>query len=171
MKKKVFWIIYYAVTALLLAVAIIVFRKYIVLNWFSLFSVPYIAFDIFIAHYFQSPKYLENAEESYEQDVRWYQISRTLPSIDPKAEEYWDQNNGKRISYVFLGLIPIFIIFIFFFSNHVKALSGIFVMLLGVGIGHLVQYITTIKMVKMHNELRRKARKEQEKREELGGWK
>ena len=44
MKKKVFWISYYAVAVLALVMALIVFRKHITLTLYSLWPVGYIVF-------------------------------------------------------------------------------------------------------------------------------
>ena len=54
MKRKLFWIIYFATAILMIAVAALLMPEYIIFNWYSLFPVGYIIVIILLALFFPS---------------------------------------------------------------------------------------------------------------------
>ena len=181
MKRKLFWIIYFAVTILMIAVAALVIPYYIVLNLYSLFPIGYFLFASFFAWL--------SSDRTYEFRVNSENFSRIFYRIkyDPQlglSENDEPGSEGRIISkfdaptdrfyhcicQAMLLILPLFIVFIFFFSTTAKIIS-VFAILIpffwGYGNGICISYRAE-KARKMEIA---KARKEQESREELGKWK
>lgn len=159
MKKKVFWIIYYAVALTMLCVALILFRDYITFTWYSAFPIGYSAIMLFLIWFY--PNKYDKVLWNYRKQMVWM----------PYENQHEDGHSGecdKLCSRMHCLLLPSELVFILFFDKVAKAISGIII----IGIAHLIAilYLLTVVRRKIDRE-EEKMKQAQEEKEFLGKWK
>ena len=180
MKRKLFWIIYFAVAILMIAVAALVIPHYIVLNLYSLFPIGYFLFASLFAWL--------SSDHTYKLRINSRNFSRIFYRIKYDRQLGLSENDepgaGKIISefdaetnlfyhctcQAMLLLLPFLIAFIFFFSTTAKIICG-FSILIPLVWGFSNAGLASYRAEKARKMEIARARKEQERREELGKWK
>lgn len=170
MKKKVFWIIYYAVAVLALVVALIFLRELINFSGYSAF--PIVGTLLLIVQVFFYPSRQRN-------NLYFWKIHREMrrwgyyEEFSEKQKEALYQEElpfTRRASKVALFCIPFVIACAWFCSVPIKIISGFFPLI--PSFTFLIRLFSyEIKEAKISDENREKELEEQKKREELGKWK
>ena len=194
MKHKLFWIIYYSSAILLNVVAAIVLREHWNFNWFSAFPIGYILLIVWFQWYYPSDFRIayvnwDNTSNrmkhalyrtKYDKDIGFYEQPEPDNSYTNADNFYhhritkWSEQHvavTKHVCRLLLLVLPIFLMWIFFFSNYAKGLSGLII----IPLTHIIGYSYDIILTKRNKDARqndlRKELEEQERREELGKWK
>ena len=173
MKKKVFWIIYYAVAITVLSVTLVLFGDYITFTWYSAFPIAYITIAVIVVvlMFFDSHRSPDDLVE----DMKRARIISKLPLDYPPLPSAENVARESRISdhmtaKAFCVCMPPILFFVFWGSNMAKILSVLFL---------VVSYFATILMMvsrvsaeaKKKSSMIQQERKKQEQKEELGKWK
>ena len=147
MKKYIKWIAYYASVVIIIALVALFFPSALRLNYHSLEPVLYMVVWIAIRIIYQ---------------YKWNFIS----VLEGNETEWFSAYELKLV----FAVLPIFLPFVFFFSNGIKACSGLIIPIAYFGfIAYLVN--RSNKAEKEHRDIIEKELEEQKKREELGRWK
>ena len=177
MKKKLFWILYFGISAVAITLVAVTLRKHIIFNCYSSAPLIYFIFHVYIA-------WLANPKREKTPNT-WYELNRRLCNLAydrrvgfyEKSEEEQDtiikhaMEKGSRILFVgLLILTPLVFLCVFLFPYYIKLLSGLpFVILSYIVWAFDMAGIRAGDRQK--EKMLQKEREEQERREELGRWK
>ena len=171
MKRKLFWILYFGISTAAIVFAAVLLPEYIVFNWYSLFPVGYIIVIILLALFFPSKLNARFAiwyEEQYR--IKWGRPldNPPLPTEDEEWKMMLDYNLTR--SKILLLFIPLWLLFIPFFSDKAKIFS--FLAAIAPTIA-MLSYMAAAahRANEDYHNLVEKERKEQEQREQFGRWK
>lgn len=170
MKRKLFWILYFGISAAAIVLAALLMPEYIVFNWYSLFPVGYITINISLVFFVTSKlrKKLWVWNKEFRRIHYWKgEINSDYCFTEkdfPDSEEY-----TKVTARIFLLFLPIWCMFVFFFANKAKMISGAtFIAFLCAEIIHMhVDDANSAK--KEHKEIEQELKK-QISREQEGKW-
>lgn len=171
MKRKLFWIIYFAVTILMIAVAALLMPEYIIFNWYSLFPVGYIAINILLA-FFSTSNLRKKIWAWNMEHRRIHYWGGEINSDYCFAEKDFPYNEdyNKTTAKIFLLFLPFWFIFILFFINKAKIISGaIFFAFLCAELIHMC--VDDANSAKKERQELEQELKKQVSREQEGRWK
>ena len=179
MKPALKWALYYAVHLLANGAAVLLFRQYLNISWFSLFPVIYT-----VAFYFETrwPSYRKWQRMHERENQAIAGFAHIEKDQDGKVQAwgrryvYKDGKSPTEGMELVYALVPFCLPFILFFSPVVKALYVLFLVF-----APFVYVVALIIKAKVKGELpppaesekakQERERKEQQQREELGHWK
>ncbi|MBR7111981.1 MAG: hypothetical protein IKC75_03560 [Clostridia bacterium] len=176
MKHKLFWILYFVIAILMIAVAALLMPQYVILTWYSLFPVFYIVLSLLTAKW-NSPSNREKRIAFEQGRLRLFSIQYdkqlglvTEDHHDEKIRRFLERDERKCVDdfvhKAFFVITPLFLPFVLFFGAVIKILSCS--MWIPVAIGAL---ICSFRVTNERIRKREKEREEQERREERGEWK
>lgn len=171
MKKKVFWIIYYAVAVLALVVALIFLRELINFSGYSAF--PIVGTLLLIVQVFFYPSRWRIKLYLWDQSRKLSAWFGELLEFSEKQEEelYREELPFARMaSRIALFCIPFVIAGVWFCAVPVKIVFG-FLSLIPSIVFLIYEGVVVIKEAKISDKKRERELEEQKKREELGKWK
>ena len=147
MKKYIKWIAYYASIIVIIALVALAFPNAVRLNYHSLEPVLFMV--IWVAIPF----------------VHQYK-SNFISVLDGKETEWLSMYELKLI----FAVLPLFLPFVFFFSNGIKACSALIIPI--AYFSFIAYFVNVSKKAEKEDRARiEKELEEQKKREELGRWK
>lgn len=176
MKRKLFWILYFGISAATIVLAAVLLKEYIIFNWWSAIPAFYIAISLLVSQW-NSPSNREKRIAFEQGRLRLFAFQHdkqlgivTEDHYDEKIRNFIERDERKYVDYfvhkAFLAVTPLFLPFVLFFDVVIKMLScGIWIPIA------ICALIFSFRITSERIRQREKEREEQERREEQGEWK
>ena len=167
MKRKLFWVLYYSISVLLVALAVILLPEFIVFNLYSLFPVGYMVLNVLFALIAASklPNKIWNLRR---EQIRLFHGGRIYEN--PPLDRPYNRQYAITSAKIVLAFLPVWLWFVFFFKSKTKIASAMIFLMFALTNAIQVAVDAELKAKKERAE-HEKELKEQISREQEGKWK
>lgn len=173
MKRKLFLVMYFVCTSLLVTVLVLQFSEHIIFNWYSLFPICYMILNILYCFFILSPlfpRFLNHTWEMHRIRYEEGQVDAPYSYYNRPIYIYSREFllNAANLSAAFL---PFWSLFILLSNNTVKILSWLFLFFMIFAIHGIYHSIDMYKKAKQERKQYQEELKKQISREQEGKWK